>query len=196
MTTIRMKATNLDTLNDVFRKGAVLACIFFVGSQLRSFGMEESEIIPQFYQILLRKSAPSIENERLFFGGKECSAVREGILKKERYSESKTPIWDFVKDHRDLFLTKNAESEDQFHAIISKPFDSIRSWNGNVIPEKRVYVSFAEQLDISEKSGVSGFASITFSLGKDCYINIGATTVCRSSSKAILNSVFGPDVKK
>ena len=176
-------------------KQVFAAFVLLFGFQSELFGIEENEIIPKFYQILFSQKLPSVEDERLFFGGRECSAIRGAILEKAKYSTSKIPIWEFARDHKYIFVTRNIKDISQFRAIISDPFISVRSWNGKIIQGKRVYVSFSEKLDDPKGSSFSGFASVTFSLGDDSYINLESTTVNRSSSKPILDLVFGRDPK-
>ena len=206
--TIRIRESPISTLiiiliwemirgisSSIKMKDFIFAVVFLFSFQSILFGIEENEIIPKFYQILLSKEMPSVEDEKLFFGGSECSALRDAILEKVRYSQSKIPVWEFARDHKDVFITKNIVDGSQFHALFSEPFISVRSWDGNVNKDKRVHVSFPEELLDPKKLSFSGFASITFSLGKSCYINIAATTVCRSSTKAISDLVFGLDAK-
>lgn len=176
-------------------KFLIFAVVFLFSFQSILYGIEENEIISRFYQVLLSKELPSVEDERLFFGGFECSVIRDAILEKAEYSQSKIPVWEFVRHHKNVFITKDIVDSSQFRAQISEPFICVRSWDGNPNKDKRVHVSFPEKLIDAKKLSFSGFATVTFCLGKSCYINIAATTVCRSSSKAISDLVFGLDAK-
>jgi len=129
----------------------------------------------------MSKAAPSVDDELKFFGGKECIDVRNKLLTKDIYKNSQTAIWDYLRLNRDAFITKNLKNIEQFLAIYSEPFESVRAWNNHKVANKKVYVSFPEELTNPEKSVFHGRSSIVFTLGEACYLDIGATVGYPSS---------------
>lgn len=108
----------------------------FIFSCLNGFCLDRSEIVPQFYKMLMSKDALSTDDELTFFGGQECADVKNKLLTKDLYRNSKTPIWDYLRLNKDMFLTKNISNIQQFRATYSEPFDSVRAWNNIKLKKK------------------------------------------------------------
>jgi len=137
-------------------------------------------IITRFYDLLTGENIPSEEQETEFFGTK--SSMR-GLLQNARkwpikvpetlykYEHSKTPVWDYLRDHKDLFLPfgSNAFNDTMLY---SEPFSYIKA--GKKQSEQWVDVIFISNLHNPK----AGFRSVKVSLGEkvdECLINIDST---------------------
>ena len=144
--------------------------------------LEQSKIVPKFYQILMNMAKTSAQDETDFFGGRECDSLRQILLTKEAYSKSITPIWDFIKDNKDFFITKNLLNLNDAKVHCSNPFENTRLWNNSTDDRKKVYVLFPTEMVKLGKKGSHGRSTLLFTLGSGCYIDIEETLKAEISS--------------
>jgi hypothetical protein len=148
--------------------------IFFSLYNLCYSDIKESEYVPLFYQLLFQDASPSIKNEIEFFSDQQNDRLREVLLTKADYKNSKTPIWSFVRNNPEFFVTKNVKNIDKLRLHYSEPFTFIRMWNKTKWPEKKVWAMFATEKSLVG-GGSSGMSSIMFTLGEKSYLNICST---------------------
>ena len=125
-------------------------------------------IITRFYDLLTAKDAPSEDQEAEFFGTK--SNFR-GMLQNARkwpikvpetlfkYEHSKTPVWDYLRDNKNLFLPFGYKDFNEI--AYSGTFSYIRS--GKSRDTKYIDVFF-----VSDRNNpAAGFRTVQFCLGKE-----------------------------
>jgi hypothetical protein len=133
-------------------------------------------IIPKFYELLMQKENPSEIDEVDFFGNNEY--IAKAIRLKSGYSESTTPVWDFLRINRSFFITKGVVELKKARIHFSAPFHTTRLWNQTVSESKKIYATFPTEVTANGAS--SGTSLVIFALGKSCYIDIGDTLVSGS----------------
>jgi hypothetical protein len=150
----------------------------------------ESLIIPKFYEILLSKENPIQQDENDFFGGDECSAVREFLIQDLPDPKSKTPIWDFLRKNKSIFFTKNILNFDDARIVYSDPFRMTRMWNKRDRGSKYVYATFATKVREDNLKAHQGLSMILFTLGEKCYLVISETNTA-GSCDTFLDYLYG-----
>lgn len=151
--------------------------------------LDADKIIPRFYELLMQKEPPSERDEGDFFGGSECMDIAKMIRLKTGYSQSKTPIWDFLRNKRSFFITKGI-SDLRFARIhYSEPLRTTRLWNKTRAEDTKVYTSFPTESAANGAS--SGISIVVFTLGENCHIDIGNTFVS-GSLKLFSDQVYKP----
>jgi hypothetical protein len=145
---------------------------------ISSAKIEPEKIIPQFYHILAQAQEASEADELEFFGGDECGYIRTLVLAIPKYSSSKTPIWDYLRNHKDFFSTRGLKNNDKPRIQYTPPVRITRLWNGHIDEQLTIFTSFPTAI-IDNKKGSSGYTTIRFALGRACYIDIGATSISR-----------------
>ena len=171
-------------------KTLLVLLIFFINVPF-SFGkIETSLIIPKFYELLLNKEKPSEQDENDFFGGDECSHIRAVLTAEGIAQKSKTPVWDFVRKNKSLFITVNILNFNDARITYSAPFGMSRMWNKTDKNEKYVCAKFPEKVLENEVKTSQGVSIIIFTLGEKCYLDIGKT-VKTGSSSTFLDYLYG-----
>ena len=147
------------------------------------------EVVPKFYQLLVQEADPTPKDEAEFFGGRECEPIRLQLASKSGYVESQTPIWNYLRSHQDLFITKrNPPDRTKLNIHISQPSIMMRN-DKNQIPsdELRVFVMFGTE---ASATGAGRGVSIgTFVLGKESLLDIGVTMIA-GNSKLFFDYLF------
>jgi len=164
-----------------------LLAVFSIASCFAATISKEN-IIPKFYVLLIQETKPSVTDERDFFGGDECADVRSRLLAKKKIV-SETPIWDYLREHRELFITKNIQKKEQFIANYSSVFQKRRMnlcKETSQMSDPEVLVTFPTKRD--KGSSYSGESSVIFTLGKKCYLDIGASII--SGNSKIFNEIL------
>lgn len=137
-----------------------------------------NKIIPRFYELLMQKDKPSEHDETEFFGGAECQGVAKAIHLKPGYSESKTPVWDFLRINKSFFITKGVADLEKARIQYSEPFHTTRLWNQTIVENTKVHTMFPT--DRAANGASSGVSMVIFTLGESCHIDIGDTFVSGS----------------
>lgn len=138
--------------------------------------LEPGRIVPEFYRLLARSEEPSEQEESDFFGGEECSGIRTLILSSVKYSGSKTPIWKYVRDHKEFFVTAGLDDVSTARVMFSDPVRMTRIWNLVTDEEFVVYATFPTRMSGHGRESL-GVSMARFTLGRSCYLNIGGTFV-------------------
>ena len=133
------------------------------------------KIIPRFYELLMQAEKPSEQDESEFFGGAECENVAKTILLKAGYSETKTPVWDFLRNRKGFFITKGVADLGKARIHYSEPFHTSRLWNGTTAEDRKVHTMFPTERAANGAS--SGVSTVIFTLGESCHIDIGNTFI-------------------
>jgi len=149
---------------------AALSC--YLTGRVLAGPLKPAEIVPLFYDVLTSVQNPSAENERAFFGGEECADVRAALSYSNAH-HTETPIWDYLRAHRNIFYTEGAESFNGKLISYSTPFQMGKK--GHHEDEGRVLVAFAGKK--LPAGGDTGNTIILFTLGSKCYLNIGASAI-------------------
>jgi len=169
--------------------------ILFLATKLISAGLEKNMIIPKFYELLARNEKPSVSDEEDFFGGDESSPVKELVISIDKYKNSKTPTWDYIRDNKYFFITKNLQELANASIQYSSPVRMTRLWNLSEAEYLVVYVHFpTKSLGPKKGSGSTGITIVRFKLGTDRYLNIDETFIV-SSEKLFYEYVY-TDAKK
>lgn len=137
--------------------------------------LNPEKIIPRFYELLMQKEKPLQQDEIDFFGGDECEYIAKTIIKKDGFTKSRTPIWDFVRANRTLFITEGVTDLAVARIHYSTPFLTTRLWNGTSPDVMKIQVVFSTKK--TGNTSYSGMSTAVFSLGKGCYIDLGATYI-------------------
>jgi hypothetical protein len=153
--------------------------------------LKSEEVIPRFYLLLTQHADPSVEDEEAFFGGSECENVRSLLLSGSRAPGPQTPIWEYLRRHREMFVPQNSDLENLMVAA-SNPFTA--EWllkKGTCRPltggGANVLVVFPARK--MTKSGYNGVSAVEFALGQKCYLVIGGTLIFRDG-KSVLEIVY------
>jgi hypothetical protein len=156
------------------------------------------QIVPRFYELLTQDASPSQADELAFFGDPQSGSdggVRALLVARTK-TISSTPIWDFLRQHKTLFLTKHLSQRNIYPSEpglqISDPFRFFRPSKGNYRPELRVLVNFPEEQQTEHAFGGSSLA--LFILGEDCYLDIAATTVIRQRPMILYEAIYSKNV--
>ncbi len=149
--------------------------------------LSPEEIVLRFYKLLVQVPTPSPSEENDFFGGNDCDNVRSALLSKMRESSSQTPIWDYLRNHREVFATQNIEDFNKMALLVSSPFKLLRSWKNTRMDEAKVLVLFPTKR--VAKSGYSGESVVVFTLGQKCYLDIGGTLVA-GETKILFEKIY------
>jgi hypothetical protein len=154
--------------------------------------IEPTEIIPKFYKILFSVDRPSEQDEINFFGGKSCDPLRT-ILSTNKvflnYSKSKTPIWDYLRDHKDYFLTLNIKEIARMRIQATDPVEVLRLYNNTKRQEKLVFVTFPTEI-VVPPGGSKGISVGIFTLGEDCYLDVGSTIMVSGDTKVLIGEML------
>jgi hypothetical protein len=152
------------------------------------------QIVPRFYELLTRDASPSEADERAFFGDPKSGSdggVRALLVARTKTSSS-TPIWDFLRQHKTLFLTKHLSQRNIYPSApglqISDPFRFFRPSKGTYQPELRVLVTFPGEQQTEH--GFFGNSLALFILGEDCYLDIAGTTVIRQRPMLLFEAIY------
>lgn len=163
--------------NNIKMKSILLLSVF--ATCISSAEFEQAKIVPKFYEILAQVEKPSEQDEIEFFGGKECASVKKVILSHGDHSKSKTPIWDYVRSNKYFFTTKGLVDLSNARIQYSDPVHMVRLWNKTTTEDMKVYTTFPTEM-VDDRGGSSGVSMAIFTLGKNCYLDIGATFVSGS----------------
>ena len=167
---------------------AYLFIISFASAEIQTI-----DIIPNFFKLLHSKDAPTDQDERNFFGGKSCDPVRIMISSNEKYlnySKSKTPIWSLLRDKRQLFSTLNLDDLSATKVVLSNPMEMTRLEDGHKMAGKKVVVTFPTEI-VNKPGGSKGTSVGIFTLGSDCYVEIGKTMIIFGNTKVLLSELIG-----
>ncbi|MEO8615283.1 MAG: hypothetical protein ABI600_09095 [Luteolibacter sp.] len=155
--------------------------------------IEHSAIIPKFYQLLFSQEKPTKQDEFDFFGGKSCDAIRISISSNKKvavHSNSETPIWDYLRNHLEFFSTLHINDATKMRIQATDPVEQVRLYNSTKIAEKKVFVTFPS--DIIKQPGASTGVSVgIFTLGEDCYIDIGSTIIVSGTTRVLIGELVG-----
>ena len=141
--------------------------------------LPSDKIVPKFYSLITQNEKPSLADEKDFFGSDECDAVRSRILAKTTI-QSNTPIWDYLRSHRELFITQNVKSPHQLLVIVSNPFRlmQLRPLENNIlknIRQRQVLATFPD--NIVKGNAFNHLTYVVFVLGENCYLDIGSAII-------------------
>ena len=159
----------------------IAALAIFVPTGFASARMPAAEVVPKFYQLLVQEADPSPQDEAEFFGGSECEPIRLQLASKPGYVASQTPIWNYLRSHQDMFITKrNPPDRARLNIHISQPSTMMRIGK-NKIPsdEVRVFVMFGTGTAATGQG--RGISIGTFVIGTECLLDIGATMIASNS---------------
>ena len=148
-----------------------------------------SDIVPKFYQLLVQEAAPLQKDEADFFGGSECEPIRKQLASKPGYVESRTPIWNYLRSHKNVFITKhNPPDSTRLNIHISQPTTMMRIGK-NKVPsnEVRVFVMFSTGTAATDQG--HGISIGTFVIGTECLLDIGSTMIA-SNSKLFFDYLY------
>jgi hypothetical protein len=171
-----------------------ILAIIYINLILGIHGFSEilpQEIIPKFYELLYSVEKPVAQDEINFFGGKSCDPIRTTILENKRYaaySKSETPIWDYLRDRKDFFSTLNIKDVTKMRIQATDPVESVRLYNNTKILGKRVFVTFPTEI-IAPPGGSKGTSVGIFTLGEDCYLDIGSTIIVSGETKVLIGEM-------
>ena len=124
----------------------------------------------------MQKDNPSETDEVEFFGNNEY--IAKTIRLKSEYSDSTTPVWDFLRINRSFFITKGVVELRKARIHFSAPSHTTRLWNQTVSESTKIYAMFPTEVTANGAS--SGTSMVVFTLGKSYYIDIGDTLVSGS----------------
>ena len=146
--------------------------ILFVTSTVAGEPKQE-KIIPRFYELLLQPEKPILQDELDFFGGGECQDVTLSIIQKDKFSKSITPIWDFIRSNKSLFISDGISKLSSARILYSSPFTTTRLWSNTSPDQIKIQVMFPTRVTPTKSS--FGTSIVIFTLGTKCYIDIGNT---------------------
>jgi hypothetical protein len=138
--------------------------------------LAQDKIIPRFYELLMQETDPSENDEVDFLGNNEY--IAKTIRLKSGYSESTTPVWDFLRTNRNFFITKGVVDLGKARIHFSEPFHTTRLWNQAVSEDTKIYAMFPTE--VAANGANTGNSLVIFTLGKNYYIEIGETFVSGS----------------
>jgi hypothetical protein len=121
----------------------------------------------------MKDAPPSSQDERDFFGD-EDDGFKSLIIAKDK-SNMGTPIWTYLREHRELFLPKGLRNKQKPMVIFSSPYKIFLLGTGAQKDGLRVSAFFPAQQ--TSDHGFSGESGVTFILGQKAYLCIGATLV-------------------
>ena len=165
-----------------------LLCLALLCVRCQANTLTQGEIIPRFYTLLSQESKPSELEEKAFFGGNDCSDIRTMLASGSDKSASTTPIWDYLRSHRTLFIPEDSVNRTQPLVAVSSPFTMSPFKNTAKATAAKVLVTFPTKR--TSASGYSGNSAVLFSLGEEAsYLNIGATLIL-GNGKLLLEQVI------
>lgn len=167
--------------------------LLFLIKSVTAADLPPNQIIPRFYELLMQNDNPSEFNETEFFGGDECKFVTTTLKLKDDYKNSKTPIWDFLRRNKNLFITEGVSDLNKAKIHHTDPVITHRLWNSSTWEEKSVHVLFPTEMNT--KTASSGFSTVIFRLGQKCYINIAGTMIS-GQAYSILDKIYENRDKK
>ena len=174
-----------DEMNNVLHAYGA-AFLFCLTVRAPADPLSPEKIVPRYYDLLTAVEKPSSADEQQFFGGYECDDVRAALSSQKKTGRTETPIWDYLRAHRDLFLT---EGLDRFPVkagarqliAFSTPFRIYRKGRdaANEPADFRVIAALPGKK--VSTSAYTGSVMILFNLGHECYLNIGGTCINRNA---------------
>jgi hypothetical protein len=167
-----------------------LFCLLFNSNRVSAF--EKNEVVPEFYRLLLQSNPPTLDNEKQFFGENvDEIAVLLSQNQHYKFTKSKTPVWDYLRDHKDLFVTREQKSNEKLRALIrvSNPYNM----SNNKSQEYFVTALFPDKY--INGSSYEGLRSIIFRLGTSSYLDIGAT-ILTSKNQMLFEKLSDAVMKK
>ncbi len=132
------------------------------------------EYVPLFYKILCQEQSPTSEDEDKFFG-KDSNDFRMVVESSVDNVSKGTPIWTYLRKHKSLFLPANAVSVSPPSVWVSSPFQVTYLRNSQKRQEFRVIAFVAVHQPEKGDSGIDGQKIVQFILGRNAYLDIGAT---------------------
>lgn len=169
--------------------------LLFIVSSLAVSALDQidvADIIPKFYKTLYAADKPVKQDEIDFFGGKSCDPLRTILATNkafEIYSKSETPIWDYLRDHKDYFSTSNIKDTARMRIQASDPVAVSRLYNNTKRQEKFVFVTFPTEI-VVPPGGSKGTSVGIFTLADDCYLDIGSTIIISGDTKVLIGEML------
>lgn len=166
----------------------------FIASSLTVSALEQidaADIIPKFYKILSAADKPIKQDEVDFFGGKCCDPIRTILSTNKNfavYAKSETPIWDYLRNRKDFFSTANIKDAARMRIQATDPVAVSRLYNQTKRQEKFVFVTFPTEI-VAPPGGSKGTSVGIFTLGEDCYLDIGSTIIVSGDTKVLIGEM-------
>jgi hypothetical protein len=163
----------------------ILLILAFLSADCLARSLSQGEIVPKFYVLLYQEARPSEQDEREFFGGDDSEVFRTALKWSGKLS-SDTPVWDYLREHRAIFMTQGSNDWQRLLGV-SSPFKVTYLKNPNKEGDFKVLVTFPGKK--VTKSGYEGSASVLFTLGDTSYLKIGVTEL-QTTKEALLERVY------
>lgn len=159
------------------RVGYLVIVFLFSSVSLRA----EQQSVTDFYAILLDDTSPSAEMESRYFGttNADLAAVARSLPETRR---SKTPVWDALRNRRELFAPTMGGSFVAERMRMSAPYSFSDMKSGKEYPQQFISVFFPSDLDDPS----SKLKSVVFRLDEDGRLDISGTMIGGFTGDSIL----------